>query len=234
MIKRHSMRGSWLSLLLLVGCSMASSRSGPGGDAGTQGVPGTIGSQGEQGPVGPQGPAGPSGPSGPPGAAGLPGPPGPSDVPVEDWVDDQSTPALANQHLANFVMEITTTYAGRTKPVPQAKLVEYCGDVDGCLLTLGMKRWSSTSQTETASRNFQLFYNAADGHWRSSDNGSDNAGVDGNGATEHLANVWNTCFLTDGTYTAFSNLGDSGIGVNVMVWNGYGGTSRSCILILRD
>jgi hypothetical protein len=168
---------------------------------------------GATGPVGPQGPA------------------GPSDVPSQHWVDDQPTPTSFNDRLPNFVMEITTTYAGRTRSIPQATLVEYCGDVDGCFFTLGMKRWSAGNETETAARNATLFYSAADGHWRTTD---DTLGIDGSNGTQHIMNIWNTCFVTDGSYTGFSDLGDSSIGLGLLLWNGFGSPSRSCVLILRD
>ncbi|MBL8917495.1 MAG: hypothetical protein JNJ54_01430 [Myxococcaceae bacterium] len=142
-------------------------------------------------------------------------------------------PTTFSTRLNNYVLELTaTSYAGRSKLIPAATLQEYCGDSDGCDVTIGLRNWSSSAASESAnaSKTFHLFVSSQNA-WRTS---NDVSGIDGNGASEHLFNLFDTCYLTDGAYSSFTNLGDSAVGISLMMWNGYGGTTRRCTLVLRD
>ncbi|MBZ5555976.1 MAG: hypothetical protein LAO77_01745 [Acidobacteriia bacterium] len=123
-------------------------------------------------------------------------------------------------------------YAGRTQTIPQGTLDELCGDADGCEVRLGMTRWQSNDQTETASISFLFYYSPSNGRWRTS-YPSQISGVDGNNSVEHAGNAYNTCFFTDGIYTSAGN-SDTARGMQLLVWNGYGGASRTCELTLID
>jgi hypothetical protein len=124
-------------------------------------------------------------------------------------------------------------YAGSTKMIPQQVINDLCGDQDGCEFRLGMTRWSGDSVTETASQIGVLYYSPSDGHWRV-DFSNYAVGVDGNNATQHIANAWSTCFFTDGNYSSYSDNGDPGIGLSLLVWSGYGNAGRTCELTLID
>jgi hypothetical protein len=125
-------------------------------------------------------------------------------------------------------------YAGRTKTIPQEVLVALCGDADGCEIRLGMTRWDNNIETETASRSGMFYYSAVDGRWRASFGETDVTGVDGNSVTEHVKNIWNTCFFTDGSYAGYRDLGDKDKGMQLLLWNGYKNQNRTCELTLID
>src|SRR4029079_9214275 len=101
-----------------------------------------------------------------------------------------------------------SAYGGRTKSIPQNVLEDLCGDQDGCEYRLAMTRWSSDRDTESASRSGILYYSKGDGHWRASSGESDAFGVDGDGTTQHVKDIWGTCYFTDGNYTQYENQGD--------------------------
>jgi hypothetical protein len=126
-----------------------------------------------------------------------------------------------------------STYPGYSRVVPRDTLNALCGDADGCEVRLGMTRWASGAETETASVMFLFYYSDADGRWRASENTGPTAGIDGNGAVQHAANIFNTCFFTDGAYAAYSG-NDSARGMELLVWNGFPAASRTCELTLID
>jgi hypothetical protein len=119
--------------------------------------------------------------------------------------------------------------------IPQDVINDLCGDQDGCEFRLGMTRWDNNIQTETASTIGVLYYSPNDGRWRA-DTLVYATGLDGNGATQHIANAgnWNTCFFTDGNYSSYQDKGDPNRGLSLLVWNGFGGAGRTCELTLID
>jgi hypothetical protein len=73
------------------------------------------------------------------------------------------------------------------------------------------------------------------GRWRaSSTDAGDANGVDGDGKTAHVRSIWDTCYFTDGTYDQYRNQGDSGRGMQLLVWNHYKNQNRTCELTLID
>ena len=126
-------------------------------------------------------------------------------------------------------------YGGRTKTIPQDTLQALCADYDGCEVRLAMTRWASDTNTESASYFFTFYYSAGNGHWRASQTDAGSAaGVDGDGKTTHVKNIWSTCFFTDGTYNQYKDLGDKGPGMQLLVWNHYKNKNRTCELTLID
>lgn len=123
-------------------------------------------------------------------------------------------------------------YGGGTRQIPQQVINDLCGDQDGCEFRLGMSRWDNDRTTQTASRHGIFYYSISDGRWRT-DLG-DVEGVDGNNVTNHAVNIWDTCFLTDGSYSNYNNQGDSQKGMYLLVWNGAKGAGRTCELTLID
>jgi hypothetical protein len=129
--------------------------------------------------------------------------------------DDEPQQVL-QKPLWRYHMSLTyARYGGNSKTIPKEILEKLCGTPDGCEVRLGMTRWLTDSQTETASISFRFYYSPRDGHWRSSDprNGE---GVIGDGQIQHAAHVWNTCFFTDGTFKSGNGV-DSGTGMQLHV-----------------
>jgi hypothetical protein len=121
-------------------------------------------------------------------------------------------------------------YGGRTRTIPKDVLESLCGKPDGCQVRLGMTRWGTGKETETASRSFLFYYSPSDGHWRVSD--GDRSGIAGNGRTEHAYSIWDTCYFTDGSYAGFKDQADKGTGMQLLVWAGYKNPRRTCELTL--
>jgi hypothetical protein len=126
-------------------------------------------------------------------------------------------------------------YGGRTKTIPQDTLEALCADYDGCEVRLAMTRWASDTNTESASAFFTFYYSAGNGRWRASATDAGNAaGVDGDGKTKHVRNIWSTCFFTDGTYNQYKDLGDKGPGLQLLVWKEFKNKNRTYELTLID
>ena len=128
-----------------------------------------------------------------------------------------------------------TAYSGKTRQIPQQVINDLCGDQDGCEVRLGMTRWDNNALTETASKPALFYYSTADGRWRASSGvAGDASGVDGKDGTQHVLNAWDTCYFTDSQYSGVRDLGDTAIGMNLLVWTGYGNPGRTCELTLID
>ena len=123
-------------------------------------------------------------------------------------------------------------YDGRTRQIPQQVINELCGDQDGCEFRLGMSRWDNDRSTQTASKHGIFYYSTSDGRWRT--NLGDVEAVDGNNATNHVVNAWDTCYFTDGPYAGNRELGDATLGMYLLVWNGFKNAGRVCSLTLID
>jgi hypothetical protein len=123
-------------------------------------------------------------------------------------------------------------YGGRTKTIPQDVINDLCGDGDGCEVRLGMTRWKNNTQTETASRAGLFYYSKTDGHWRTSL--ADVSGVDGNKKVQHVINIWETCYFTDGIYHSKTQREDKQKGMQLLVWDKNKNQNRTCELTLID
>lgn len=122
--------------------------------------------------------------------------------------------------------------AGKTRLIPQTLLEDYCGDYDGCDVTLSMRYWTGF-EAEKASRGpNKFYYDISSRRWRMAN--TDTAGTDGAGGTQHVLNAW-SCYFTDGAYNNFADQGDAAIGMSLMIWNTpYSSPVMECELILED
>jgi hypothetical protein len=68
-----------------------------------------------------------------------------------------------------------------------------------------------------------FFYEPYTGVWKASL--GDTAGTLGgpHSKTEHVMNAW-ACYLTDGSYSGWKDLGDFGISFSLLSWNQYNAT----------
>jgi hypothetical protein len=126
-----------------------------------------------------------------------------------------------------------------TVPVSDAILTDFCADADGCSLSLYMRNWDGTkpgllagdsgyrvalSPPVNGKRQWSMFNTTAVGA----------VGTDNNGAIEHLLNIFNACFFTDGEYLNGQGNGDS-TGFGLLNWHGaYDTPGMTCVLIIED
>jgi hypothetical protein len=118
--------------------------------------------------------------------------------------------------------------------ISEATLVAYCGDEDGCNITLMMLGYSAAELDEgAASRGPAHFHyaalNGSGRHaWRTA---ADVRGIDGDGTSTHAIVLFNTCFFTDGVYTVGSAAqSDNALGMGFMSYSGdYGAECRMTI-----
>lgn len=148
---------------------------------------------------------------------------------------DQNDPPKTYEISPRYHLSVMAErFGGTTIPIPKQTLTDLCGDPDGCQVRLGMTRWDSNSQTETASRTFQFYYSPNDGHWRINHGHDDGSGIIGNGKREDAFSIWNTCYFTDGTFVNKGDKGDTKAGMALLVWDGTKNPKRTCELTLID
>lgn len=114
---------------------------------------------------------------------------------------------------------------GTSVNIPEARVAELCGDIDGCEVRIAMYNWDGTRRT--ASRHSLFYYNASNGVWRAS--AGDTAGTTNNNQTEHVMNAW-ACYFTDGYYSQWYNHGDINRNFAVLSWNQYNATCRVTLI----
>jgi hypothetical protein len=126
-----------------------------------------------------------------------------------------------------------------TVPVSDAILTDFCADADGCLISLYMRNWDGTkpgllagdsgyrvalSPPVNGKRQWSMYNTTAVGA----------VGTDNNGVIEHLLNIYNACFFTDGAYVNGQENGDTQ-GFGLLNWRGaYDSTAMTCVLIIED
>jgi hypothetical protein len=120
---------------------------------------------------------------------------------------------------------------GSTVLLDQARIERLCGDADGCQVRIGMRLWRNAADPAAASREFLLYYDAPSRRWRLN---NDNEGVLGDGRTQHVFVIFETCYLTDSAHTDFRNEGDDGLGFKLLLGRGFNGPDRTCELTFID
>lgn len=155
------------------------------------------------------------------------------------WAQEE---AAADQPLSMTVLEgnqtaelVTSSRAyyfvprhkrGKTKPIPEHVVINFCGDFDGCKGRIGMYNWDNTGRI--ASREFLFFYNPINKNWRVSS--GDIEGSNQDNVTQHINNAW-SCYFTDGKYDKFQNHDDPDLYFGLLSWNQY---NAGCLLTLID
>lgn len=126
---------------------------------------------------------------------------------------------------------VSHTLQGSTVLLDQDRIARLCGDSDGCSVRIGMLYWSSDDNSAAASRSILFYYDANARRWRAS---NDASGQIGDTTLRHVINIFDTCYFTEGHYVDYSNRGDDGAGLKLLLWNGNGGPNRSCELTFVD
>lgn len=114
---------------------------------------------------------------------------------------------------------------GNTVNIPESKVIELCGDIDGCTVRIGMYNWNGTRRT--ASRETLFYYNSYSRNWRAS--AGDVEGTTDNNSTQHIINAW-SCYFTDGNYSQYYNHGDLNRNFAVLSWNQYNADCRVTLI----
>ncbi len=114
---------------------------------------------------------------------------------------------------------------GTTSVIPESRVIQLCGDIDGCTVRLAMYNWDG--QGRTASRETLFYYNEKNRNWRAS--GGDNQGSNDNNRTEHIASAW-SCYFTDGNYSQWTNHNDSNTNFGVLSWDNYNADCRVTLI----
>lgn len=115
---------------------------------------------------------------------------------------------------------------GTSQDIPERRVIELCGDRDGCSVRIGMHNWDDTGRV--ASRETLLYYNRRNKVWRAE--AGDTAGTNENNVTEHVIQAW-ACYLTDGRYENWGERRDSDATFGVLSWNQY---NADCFVVLVD
>lgn len=135
-----------------------------------------------------------------------------------------------------YIFEINgSTLNGTSIPIPQNIIDSYCGDDDGCKVTLTMSNWQSPI-VESAMVSFNFSYHIPTRRWRATLSSTDPSqfreGIDNNGSVEHVYILFNNIFFTDGAYTNLVS-NDAGSGFSLLKWTTFS-TNTIGRLILED
>ncbi|WP_223788722.1 hypothetical protein [Marinicella meishanensis] len=112
----------------------------------------------------------------------------------------------------------------RTVPIPQAILENYCGDLDGCRIILGMRNWfSGTVHGELVMAVTQFHYDPVTRYWRTQeDNGAFVTGIDNSNTGTHIVmDIYSGCFFTDSVFINAVNQNDNEVGMHLLYWSAY-------------
>jgi hypothetical protein len=127
-----------------------------------------------------------------------------------------------------------------TVPVDSKILNDYCGDEDGCSVSLHMRNFDPARKKVMAgvtARHFTLddVANNQQQYWDMRDSASNVAiGFDNNGAVQHVLQIYNACYFTDGEYVNGQG-SDNKPGFGLLNWYGaYDALTMTCVLIIED
>ncbi|MBL4691966.1 MAG: hypothetical protein JKY92_01370 [Magnetovibrio sp.] len=134
-------------------------------------------------------------------------------------------PPKPNNTATQYTLWAPVETRGNTVSVDEDRLVELCGDGDGCSIRLGMYNWDGTGRT--ASRASLLYYNPVNHAWRA--DVGDPSGTDFNGVVQHVMTAFN-CYFTDAEYKNWI-ASDAKMGFGLLSWKQY---KASCVLTITD
>lgn len=115
---------------------------------------------------------------------------------------------------------------GNTTDIPEADVIRFCGDVDGCRVIIAMYNWDGNRRT--ASRTDHFFYDANTRRWR--DRNGDSQGTNSAGGVQHVEAAW-SCYFTDASYSNGRGSDNNG-NFGILNWNQFSG--ETCHLTLID
>jgi hypothetical protein len=134
--------------------------------------------------------------------------------------------------------QVTSTHFS-SAPIPHNVILEYCGDIEGCEITLGIRQWTSSIYTAMASRTFRFYYSQVPygtGRWYRRDYyANDFNAVDGDGTESHIVRVWH-CHFSDHAYVSSAAQNDGDLSLHLLSWNndGHNFSGRTCEITIYD
>ena len=137
------------------------------------------------------------------------------------------TSFTATQALASDTSTYSAYTRGTSVSIPESRVAQLCGDIDGCEIRIAMYNWDGTRRT--ASRSSLFYYNSSNRNWRAE--AGDTAGTTDNNTTQHIMHAW-SCYFTDGVYSEFYNHGDLDRNFAVLSWNQY--NASACRVTIVD
>ena len=145
-----------------------------------------------------------------------------------------------------FVTSITlNTNTHDSEFLNQTKLLEYCGDKDGCLFTINMQNWQASASRRTAQRGpYSLFIDRDSLEWRTSFRYKDDDvyGTSNDNKPKVVAEAWG-CRFTDGSYQRSNTANDdsdqfsiTALGSKHNIWgnSAYPRKGKICSVVIRD
>jgi hypothetical protein len=127
-----------------------------------------------------------------------------------------------------------------TVPVDPQILSDYCGDEDGCWVSLYMRNFDPARKkimAGVAARHFTLddVANNQQQYWDMRDPASNlSIGFDNNGVIQHALEIYSACFFTDAEYNNAQG-SDNAPGFGLLNWHGaYDAVTMTCVLIIED
>ncbi len=123
-----------------------------------------------------------------------------------------------------------------TVPVDPEIVESFCRDEDGCWVSLYMRHFDANdTMAGVTARHLSLgpVVNNKQ-YWDLRDSNSNHSvGTDNDGGTQHLLNIYNACFLTDGEYVNGAST-DTNQGFGLLNWFGAYDGPMTCVLIIED
>lgn len=149
-------------------------------------------------------------------------------------VNGSSTFTSSTVEKRRYVWELNGTHpTGSSISIPDQIIADACADEEGCLVILSMSSFDANSTGVSVFGSCRMSYNPATKRWRAStDNSTNNGGIDGNNSVEHILSIYGNVFFSDASYSNAVG-SDASTGFHFMKWTAYPATTV-CRLVIED
>ncbi len=153
-----------------------------------------------------------------------------------------STSPVTETKLPDLLIKLDPSIGLQTSaPIDQQKLLDLCGDDEGCKITITLFYANGSSAPNFKNSVSGMFYyvqnpnNVTQYNYSFVPTGSTSAlnNTDNNGNQLAIINAFNACFLIDGSYTQGTLNGDNELGLSFLYWTGFG-TNKECYCKIED
>ncbi len=149
-------------------------------------------------------------------------------------VNGSSTFTSSTVEKRRYVWELSSSHpTGSSISIPDQNIADACADEEGCLVILSMSSFDANSTGVSLFGSCRMSYNPATKRWRAStDNSTNNGGIDGNNSVEHVLSIYGNVFFSDASYSNAVG-SDASTGFHFMKWTAYPATTV-CRLVIED